>query len=162
MASSKTLPGFSRRRLFGLALIFAGGSLALLALIPNLVLALLMTIILGACAGVAWVSGFTMLGLEVKDEVRGRTFAFVQSLVRVTLISVLAATPIMAATIGRHTLHIGQGVLQYNGAETTLLLSGILAAVVGMVSYHQMDDQKGVSLRKDFVVALRRRKSQSE
>ena len=158
----KTLPGFSRRRLFGLALIFAGGSLALLALIPNLVLALLMTTILGACAGVAWVSGFTMLGLEVKDEVRGRTFAFVQSLVRVTLISVLAVTPIMAATIGRHTLHIGQGVLQYNGVETTLLLSGILAAVVGMVSCHQMDDRKGVSLRKDFLLALRRRKRPSE
>lgn len=156
----KTLAGFSRRRLFGLSLVLAGGSLALLALIPNLVLALLMTIILGACAGVAWVSGFTMLGLEVEDEVRGRTFAFVQSLVRVTLISVLAVAPISAATIGRHTLNLGQGVLQYNGAEATLLLGGIFAAVVGVLSYHQMDDRKGVSLRKDLIAALRGRKSQ--
>ncbi|HEX7405136.1 MAG TPA: MFS transporter [Candidatus Nanopelagicaceae bacterium] len=137
-----TLARLSRRRLFGLSLIFAGGSLALLALIPNLVLALLMTIILGACAGVAWVSGFTMLGLEVKDEVRGRTFAFVQSLVRITLISVLAVAPILAATIGRHTLHLGQGVVHYTGAEATLLLGGIFAALVGILSYRQMDDGK--------------------
>ncbi len=155
----KTLSGFSRRRLFGLALVFAGGSLAILALIPNLVVALLVTIILGTCAGVAWVSGFTMLGLEVKDEVRGRTFAFVQSLVRITLISVLAVAPVMAATIGRHTLHLGQGIVHYNGAEVTLLLGGIFAAVVGIVSYHQMDDRKGISLRKDLIAALRRRTS---
>ena len=71
----KTLSGFYRRRFFGLALIFTGGSLALLALIPNLVLALLMTITLGAGAGVAWLSGFIILGPEVKDEVRSRTFA---------------------------------------------------------------------------------------
>jgi dTMP kinase len=135
----KTLKGFSRRRLFELALIFAGGSLALLALIPNLVLALVMTVILGACAGVAWVSGFTMLGLEVKDEVRGRTFAFVQSLVRVTLISVLAIAPILAAGIGRHTLRFGTSAVQYSGAEATLLLGGIFAAVVGIISYRQMN-----------------------
>jgi dTMP kinase len=135
----KTLKGFSRRRLFELALIFAGGSLALLALIPNLVLALVMTVILGACAGVAWVSGFTMLGLEVRDEVRGRTFAFVQSLVRVTLISVLAIAPILAAGIGRHTLRFGTSAVQYSGAEATLLLGGIFAAVVGIISYRQMN-----------------------
>jgi dTMP kinase len=141
----KTLKGFSRRRLFGLALIFAGGSLALLALIPNLVLALVMIVILGASAGVAWVSGFTMLGLEVKDEVRGRTFAFVQSVVRVTLISVLAIAPILAAGIGRHTLRFGKSAVQYSGAEVTLLLGGIFAAIVGIISYRQMDDRKRVS-----------------
>jgi dTMP kinase len=141
----KTLKGFSRRRLFGLALIFAGGSLALLALIPNLVLALVMIVILGASAGVAWVSGFTMLGLEVKDEVRGRTFAFVQSVVRVTLISVLAIAPILAAGIGRHRLRFGKSAVQYSGAEVTLLLGGIFAAIVGIISYRQMDDRKRVS-----------------
>lgn len=155
----RTLAGFSRRRLFGLALISAGGSLALLSLIPNLILALLMTIILGACAGVAWVSGFTMLGLEVKDEVRGRTFAFVQSLVRITLISVLAVVPILAAAIGGHTLHLGSGVVHYTGAEATLLIGGVFAIIVGIVSYRQMDDRNGISLHKDFMAALRRKKS---
>ncbi len=52
---------------------------------------------LGACAGAAWVTGYTLLGLEVGDDVRGRTFAFVQSMVRVVLISVLAIGPVVAA-----------------------------------------------------------------
>lgn len=151
----KLLAGFSRRRLFGLSLTFAGGLLAVLALIPNLLVALLVTVILGACAGTAWVSGFTLLGMEVKDEVRGRTFAFVQSLIRITLISVLAFAPIIAAAIGRHTFHLGQGVLNYSGIEVTLLLGGLFAVIVGIISYHQMDDRKGISLLKDLMGALR-------
>ncbi len=66
---------FSRYRLFGLALVAAGGFLAALALIPNIVMAFLFTIGLGACGGIAWVTGYTLLGLAVDDTVRGRTFA---------------------------------------------------------------------------------------
>lgn len=142
----RTVAGFSRRRLFGLALTFAGGSLALLAIIPNLEVVLLITIILGACAGVAWVTGFTMLGLEVKDDVRGRTFAFVQSLTRITLLLVLAVTPGMAAAIGQRTIHLGRVMVHFKGAEVTLLLVGIFAAVVGIISYRQMDGRKEVPL----------------
>ena len=138
----KLFSGSSRGGLFGLSLIAAGASLALLALIPNLILALVMTVVLGACAGTAWVTGFTTLGTEVEDEVRGRTFAFVQSLVRVTLISVLAVAPLIAAAIGKHTLHFGSGVVHYNGAEATLLLGGLFALGIGVLSYYQMKDRK--------------------
>jgi dTMP kinase len=102
-----------------------------------------MTLVLGACAGLAWVIGFTTLGTQVEDEVRGRTFAFVQSLVRITLISVLAIAPLIAAAIGKRTLHIGSGVLHYNGAEGTLLLGGLFALGIGALSYFQMRDRKG-------------------
>ena len=86
----RLLPDFSRRRLFGLAIFGAGLALALLGLIPNLVIAVLVTLVIGAFAGVAWVTGYTLLGLEVADELRGRTFAFVQTMVRVVLVLVLA------------------------------------------------------------------------
>ena len=76
----RLLPDFSRRRLFGLSIFAAGLALALLALIPNMVIAVLVTLVLGAFAGVAWVTGYTLLGLEVADELRGRTFAFVQTI----------------------------------------------------------------------------------
>lgn len=102
-----------------------------------------MTVVLGSCAGLAWVTGFTTLGTEVDDEVRGRTFAFVQSLVRITLISVLAAAPLIAAAIGRHAFHFGSIVLHFNGAAGTLLLGGLFALVIGIISYHQMKDRKG-------------------
>jgi dTMP kinase len=135
--------GSSRGGIFGLALVCAGASLALLALIPNLIIALVMTLVLGACAGLAWVTGFTTLGTQVEDEVRGRTFAFVQSLVRITLISVLAVAPLIAAAIGTHVIHLGSGVVHYNGAEGTLLLGGLFALGIGALSYFQMRDGKG-------------------
>ena len=86
----RLLRGFSRRRLFGLALILAGGFLAALALMPNIVMATLFATGLGACGGVAWVTGYTLLGLEVDDVVRGRTFGFLTSMARIVLVLVLA------------------------------------------------------------------------
>jgi len=91
----KLFAPFSRKRLFGASLAASGFMLSILALVSNLVLAIFIVIILGFWAGVGWVSGFTMLGLEVEDEKRGRTFAFVQSLIRITLVLVLAITPIV-------------------------------------------------------------------
>jgi dTMP kinase len=66
----------------------------------------------------------------------------VQSLVRITLISVLALAPLIAAAIGKHTLHFGSSVVHYNGAEGTLLLGGLFALGIGAISYHQMRDRK--------------------
>jgi len=151
----KTFAGFSRRRLFGLSLALAGFSLVLLAAIPNLVMAVLIALMLGSFAGISWVSGFTMLGLEVRDEVRGRTFAFVNSLIRITLVLVLAIAPAIAAAIGRHSLNFRHVSLNYNGAAFTMLLGGIVAMIVGVVSYHQMDDRRGVPLFQDLADALR-------
>ena len=151
----KTFAGFSRKRLFGLSLALAGFFLALLAAIPNLVMAVLIALVLGSFAGISWVSGFTMLGLEVHDEVRGRTFAFVNSLIRITLVLVLALAPVIAATIGRHSITVRHVVLHYNGAAFTMLLGGVVAMFVGVVSYRQMDDRKGVPLFRDLADALR-------
>jgi dTMP kinase len=145
---------FSRRRLFGAALTTSGIFLVLLALISNLVLAVIIVAILGAFSGIAWVTGFTMLGMEVHDDVRGRTFAFVQSLIRITLVAVLAIAPIIAATIGEHSYKFENFTLDYNGAQITILIAGIIAVLIGAVSYHQMKDRPNVSLWSDIKAAL--------
>ncbi len=147
--------GFSRRRLFGLAISLAGVSLALLALIPNIVIAVLLTFAIGGWAGVAWVTGYTMLGSEVADDVRGRTFAFVQTMVRVTLVGVLALAPLLAAALGRHTLRVSDVVVAYNGAAMAFLLAGAVAVIVGATAYRQMDDRPGVPLVADLAAAVR-------
>lgn len=146
---------FSRRRLFGASLTVAGSMLIILSLQQNLVLAILVVLIIGLFAGVSWVSGFTMLGIEVSDEMRGRTFAFVQALVRISLVAVLAISPLIAAAIGEHTYALGEAVLTYNGAAFTMLGGGIIAAIVGQISYHQMKDRPGVSFWSDALNALR-------
>jgi len=151
----KVFAQFSRRRIFGVALTISSFFLILLALITNLVLAIFVTIILGAFAGVSWVSGFTMLGLEVADEVRGRTFAFVQSLIRISLVLVLAISPVIAAAIGRHTFKFENFEVTYNGAAFTMFAAGIIGVIVGIVSYRTMRDRPTVSLWADVVAASR-------
>ncbi|MGZ4596992.1 MAG: MFS transporter, partial [Actinomycetes bacterium] len=150
----RLVPDFSRRRLFGLAIGAAGIALAVLALVPNMVIAVFVTLVIGMFAGVAWVTGYTLLGLEVADELRGRTFAFVQTMVRVVLVLVLAAAPLLAAAFGRHQIRVTDAMeLIYNGAAITFLLAGLLAALLGIASYRQMDDRRGVPLMADFTAA---------
>lgn len=154
-AGPKVFAQFSRRRLFGASLTTAGIFLVLLAVIPNLVLAVFIVIFLGAFSGICWVTGFTMLGMEVQDEVRGRTFAFVQSLIKVTLVAVLAISPLIAAAFGEHTYKFENTELTYNGAAITILIAGIIAAIIGSISYHQMKDRPNVSLWSDISNALK-------
>ena len=151
----KIFSQFSRRRLFGAALTTSGIFLLTLALIQNLVLAIFIVILLGAFAGISWVTGFTMLGMEVADDVRGRTFAFVQSLIRIVLVLVLAVSPVIAASIGEHEFIIRHVTLVYNGAAFTMLIASLIAIAVGSFSYHQMKDRPGISLWSDIKSALR-------
>jgi dTMP kinase len=151
----KVFAQFSRRRIFGAALTISSSLLILLSLMTNLVLAILITILLGAFAGISWVTGFTMLGLEVADEVRGRTFAFVQSLIRISLVLVLAIAPLVAAAIGRHTFKFNDFEATYNGAAFTMLAAGIIGVIVGVISYRTMRDRPSVSFWSDIVAASR-------
>ena len=151
----KVFAQFSRRRLFGASLTISGAFLVALAAIPNLVLAIFITIILGAFSGITWVTGFTMLGMEVADDVRGRTFAFVQSLIRVVLVAVLAAAPLIAAAVGEHTFKFQNTQVSYNGAAVTILIAGLFASLIGFVSYKQMKDRPNVSLWSDIVNAFK-------
>jgi dTMP kinase len=152
----RILQEFSRRRLFGLAIIGAGVALALIAIIPNLVIVALVTALCGACAGIAWVIGYTLIGLEVEDSVRGRTWAFLQSLVRVVLLLVVASVPFIAGVVGNHRIQLpGKNIYHFDGPNAVLLIAAVVAAVVGLIAYRHMDDRRGIPLVRDFTAALR-------
>jgi dTMP kinase len=151
------LQGFSRRRLFGIAISGAGAGLIVTSLLPDLGLALFGVVLTGACSGLAWVTGYTLLGGEVEDAVRGRTFAIVQSLVRVVLFASLAVAPFIVGAIGNHDAHLGHLKLRTDGPTMVLLAGGVVSLVAGVVSYRQMDDRRGVPLHSDLVAAFRRR-----
>ncbi|MDQ1487200.1 MAG: dTMP kinase, partial [Actinomycetota bacterium] len=61
----KFLRGLSRRRLFASSIAAAGLLLAATAIVHDLVLVVFGALLMGACSGVAWVTGYTLLGLEV-------------------------------------------------------------------------------------------------
>jgi dTMP kinase len=150
----RAMGDLSRRRVFGPSILGAGVSLVFMALVPNLFLATVATVLVGAFAGVAYVVGITLLGLEIEDELRGRMFGLVQSLMRIDLLLVTATTPFIAGLIGTREGPLGISV---NGVSVTLLVGGVLAVAVGVVSFRQMDDRPGVPLRKDLSARLRRR-----
>ncbi len=150
----RLLQGLSRRRLFGISLTLTGLLLFPLALAQELGVVVALTLVMGFFAGVGWITGNTMLGLEVPDDVRGRTFAFVGSMIRLTLALVLALAPLIAGLIGTHDLgpldKNGNPYLVYNGAAFTFLIAAVLMTTVGVTSYRQMDDRKGISLLNDL------------
>jgi dTMP kinase len=150
----RLVPGLSRRRLFGVALTLTGLLLFPLALVQQLPVVVGLTAVLGFCAGVAWITGNTMLGLEVPDRLRGRTFAFVGSSIRLALALVLAVAPLLAGLIGTHDFGpvdgLGHPFVVYNGAAFTFLVAAVLMTAVGVTSYRQMDDRKGTSLLSDL------------
>jgi dTMP kinase len=159
----RILRGFSRRRLFGLSIAFATIPLALTALIPNLVVVTILVVVLGACAGVAYVTGYTIVGAEVGDDTRGRTFAFLYSAMRVILFAVIAVAPFVAAGFtalvrgmsGSTTVHIGNVSYGAIGDNIVLLVAAAVAIVLGVVSYRQMDDRAGVPLIADLTSVVR-------
>jgi dTMP kinase len=150
------VPSLSRRRVFALSLIMAGVVLLLLALVANIVVVTMCALGLGLFAGICWVNGYTMLGLEVADNLRGRTFAFVASLTRLSMAAVLAAAPAVAGAIGTHEIHLfDESVVSYNGAAITIAIGAVIAIVVGVVSYRQMVTSR-VSLWSQIRGGLRR------
>jgi len=164
-AGLRMLRGFSRRRLFGLSIAGAGIPLLLIGLIPSLVAVVLLVILLGALAGIAYVTGYTIVGREVGDDERGRTFAFLQSGIRVILFAVIAIAPLLAGAFtalvrsvtGSGTLHVGNVDYDAIGYNLVLLLAAVVAVWLGVVSYREMDDRRGVPLRDDLASAVRGR-----
>ncbi|MGH8861091.1 MAG: dTMP kinase, partial [Jatrophihabitantaceae bacterium] len=151
----KVARDLSRRRLFGLALVFAAVSLILTAVMPQVVLAVFFVIGVGFGAGVAYLAGTTMLGTDVDDEMRGRVFAVLQSLIRVVLVLALAAVPFAVAQVGETTLHVGSVRYVIDGTRIVLIAGGLFALVAGLFAYRKMDDREEVALFDDVKASLR-------
>jgi dTMP kinase len=154
---------FSRRRLFGVTLTAAAVPLALIGLVPNLIMVVLFVVILGAVSGITYPTGFTIVGLEVDDATRGRVFAFFQSTIQVILLAVIAIVPFISAgftaiireVTGTEDVKFAHVTYNNAGQNVTILLAAALVAYVGIKSYRQIDDRKGVPLRDDLFAAFR-------
>ena len=154
---------FSRKRLFGLTIIGAAVPLALVGLVPNLIMVTLFVTMIGVLAGMAYGTGYTIVGLEVDYDTRGRVFAFFQSGIQVILLAVIAVVPFLSALFtklisgvsGSGTVTVGHIVYNSAGQNVVILLAAGVAALLGVTSYRQMDDRKGVPLRDDLLAAIR-------
>ena len=153
-------PQLSRRlphnRLFGTAIVAAACALVLVALAPHLTVAIGAVALVGAFAGIAFLTGLTIIGAQVADEVRGRIVAFVQSIVRLTLLGSMALVPLIVGLVSARTVDLFGYPYRIDGTRVVMLVGGVIAAVVGMFAYRQMDDRRTEPLLPDLLAALRR------
>ena len=153
-------PRMSRRmphnRLFGTAIVAAGCALVLVALAPHLYVAIAAVGLVGGFAGIAFLTGLTIIGAQVADEVRGRIVAFVQSIVRLTLLGSMALVPLLVGLVSARTVDLFGYPYRIDGTRVVMLVGGVIAAVVGMFAYRQMDDRRTEPLLPDLLAALRR------
>jgi dTMP kinase len=101
-ALQKRLP---KHRVFSLAVLGAGTSLLIGASMSALTPALICVGALGLCAGAVYVLGFTILHETVADELRGRIFSSLYTLVRVCLLLSFAVGPLLADRLGALSTH---------------------------------------------------------
>lgn len=150
-----TAPRFARavghNRLFGLAIVGAGAALLLVAMAPHLWPALASVLLVGWCAGAAFLTGLTIIGAEVRDEIRGRTVAFVQALVRVDLLVSLAVVPLIVGLVQPTDLLILDTRLRIDATRPVLFGAGVLAAILGLIAYRQMTGPGRLSRRRVMV-----------
>jgi dTMP kinase len=151
----RLIGALSRRRWFGLSIILAAGSVALLSLAVHLSVAVVFTLLVGAGAGMAFLSGTTLLGGEVDDEVRGRVFAVVQTGTRVVLMLAISLSGVAVGLGGSRA--VGGTGLSVSSTRLLLGVAGLLGVAAGVWALKQMDDKPGVPVLADLWSSIRGR-----
>lgn len=153
-------PRLARRiphnRLFGAGIVAAGLALVLVSLAPHLFVAIAAVMLVGGFAGISFLTGLTIIGSQVADEIRGRVNAFVQSIVRLTLLGSLAVVPVIVGLVATRTVHVFGAAVPIDGARVVMFAGGLVAAGVGSLAYRQMDDRRTEPMLPDLLAALRR------
>ena len=121
------------------AIFFTGVGLILATSVSSLAPAVFLTGVFGMGAGVAYVSGFTVIQERVSDDMRGRTFATLYTIIRFCLLFSLAASPwlsgaldtVSGALFDDRVIDVGIRVA-VPGVRLTLWLGGAVTIGVGL------------------------------
>jgi dTMP kinase len=149
---------WSRRRSFTTSIVIAGIALIGLAVSPRLQPAVVAALIVGTAAGMAFLTGITLIGRDVSEAVRGRVFAFIQTAARVTLLGSIAVSGVLVGLGSSRRLRVDGFVnIPIASNRALLLVAGIGGIYLGCVALRQIDDRPGIPVLKDLsAIALRR------
>ena len=95
--------------------------------------------VVGACAGTAYVTGFTLLQESVHDDLRGRTFATLYAVIRLCLLISLVISPLWSgvwaavanAVVHHHRVVVGGARYALPGVRLALWGGGLVAFAAG-------------------------------
>jgi dTMP kinase len=117
-------------RVFTAGVLSAGVLLLVAASLSTLDLVVVLVGALGVCSGVIYVLGFTMLHENVDDDLRGRAFGALYTMVRLCVLLAFLIGPLLSELL--------DGTLSVPGVRLTLWLAGLViigAGVLAAVSF---------------------------
>jgi len=142
-----------RPNVFTWSVIVTGLAVGVLAWVSTLALAILFVAIVGAGAGCAYVTGFTLLQESTSDDMRGRIFGTLYTIVRVCLLLSLTLGPFIASAfdafsskVTSGSVDIGTATLGLPGVRLALWFGGAVTVLSGVAARRRMR-------RSDFVEA---------
>jgi dTMP kinase len=147
----------SRRRWFGISIVLASGSVGFLSIAFHLSMALFGAFFVGAGAGMAFLSGVTLLGGQISNEVRGRVFAVVQIGARLVLLLAISLAGVLVGLGSSRTVPLGPISFDLSATRVLLLIAGVIGVWTGIGAFRQMDDRKGIPVLADLWGAIRGR-----
>lgn len=153
VAGPRIVGALSRRRWFGLSIMLAAASVAILAFAWHLAIAVVAGVGVGIGAGMAFLAGTTLLGREVADDIRGRVFSFIQVGTQLTLLFSVSLSGFLVGLGGSRRVF---GV-PISTTRLLLFVAGVFGLFAGLTALRQMDDKKGVPLLADLWGSIRGR-----
>jgi dTMP kinase len=130
-----------RATVFTVAVIACGASIIAAASVSSLPPALFAAAAIGATAGTGYVTGFTVLQENVADEMRGRIFATLYTVVRLCLLLSLTISPFLANLFGNIAQHLSHGSVTIGtvhialpGVRLALWAGGLLTVFSGLTA----------------------------
>jgi dTMP kinase len=135
-----------RELVFEFSLIGTGIFLIIGATLSWIVVSAIAIGLVGACAGMSYVTGFTILQDSADDELRGRTFATLYTVIRLCLLLTLVVSPlwgefwdwIVGLVTNAHTISIGGADYALPGVRVALWCGGLMTFAAGWWARHSV------------------------
>jgi MFS family permease len=127
--------------IFTIAVLVAGVALVFAASSSTLAPAIIAVAVMGVCAGTVYVLGFTLLHEHVADELRGRIFTALYTLVRMCLLVAMMVGPFLTELLDRlsarwwdRSIELAGIEIAIPGVRLTLLLAGCIIVFAGWLA----------------------------
>ncbi len=134
-----------REAVFTTAVVATGAAIIGAGWVSSLTPAIFLVAVVGAGAGCAYVTGFTVLQESVSDDMRGRTFATLYTVVRLCLLLSLTLGPFVSGGFGAlsksltdNSVKIGSVHLSLPGVRLALWFGGLVTILSGIGARRRM------------------------
>jgi dTMP kinase len=138
----KRLP---KAAVFTVSLLVAGAALFVGASSSRLGLTVAAVFVMGVFVGPVYVIGFVLLQEEVNDDLRGRVFSSLNTLVRLCVLLAMIVGPLLAATLGRVSesltggeVEVGALTIALPGVRLALWLASLIIVGAGLLAWHAL------------------------